>query len=131
MFEMSETNLPICVIEDNTPIRRLFCTILKKAGFETIDFSDGYSAVDALKEQAVSGIIMDILLPDLNGTELISMVRDLPNGEKVPIIAVTGFAQPNDRERFMDLGFDSYIAKPVNTATFVSEVRTVFENKKA
>lgn len=127
---MSNTSLPVCVIEDNTPIRRLFCTILKKAGFETVDFSDGFSAVDWLKDNATSGIIMDILLPDLNGTELISMVRDLPNGEKVPIIAVTGFAQANDRERFMELGFDSYIAKPVNTATFVTEVQTIFANKK-
>ena len=119
----------ICVIEDNTPIRRLFCTILKKAGYETVDFSDGYSAIEWIKENKVSGIIMDILLPDLNGTELISMVRDMPNGEGVPVIAVTGFAQPNDKERFMELGFDSYIAKPVNTATFVGEVKAIFDAK--
>lgn len=128
---MSSEMKPICVIEDNTPIRRLFCTILKKAGYETVDFADGFSAVEWLKENQISGIIMDILLPDLNGTELISMVRDLPNVLDAPIIAVTGFAQANDRERFMQLGFDSYIAKPVNTATFVSEVKAVFDAKAA
>lgn len=127
---MSNQLLPVCVIEDNTPIRRLFCTILKKAGFETMDFADGMSAIEWLKTNSTSGIIMDILLPDLNGTELISMVRDMPNGENVPIIAVTGFAQTNDRERFMELGFDSYIAKPVNTTNFVTEVQNVFANKK-
>lgn len=127
---MSNQSLPVCVIEDNTPIRRLFCTILKKAGYETIDFADGLSAIEWLKTNSTSGIIMDILLPDLNGTELISMVRDMPNGEGVPIIAVTGFAQANDRERFMELGFDSYIAKPVNTTNFVTEVQNVFANKK-
>jgi CheY-like chemotaxis protein len=124
---MSDSKYPICVIEDNTPIRRLFCTILKKAGYETADFQDGFSAVEWLKGNNVSGIIMDILLPDLNGTELIAMVRDLPTVGNVPIIAVTGFAQANDKERFMHLGFDSYIAKPVNTATFVQEVKAVFE----
>lgn len=123
--------LPICVIEDNTPIRKLFCTILSKSGFSTVDFSDGFSAVEYLKENACMGMIMDILLPDLNGTELISMVRDMPNGKNVPIIAVTGFAQANDKERFMELGFDSYIAKPVNTATFVNEVKKVFDAKNA
>jgi len=127
---MSNQLLPVCVIEDNTPIRRLFCTILKKAGYETMDFADGMSAIEWLKTNSTSGIIMDILLPDLNGTELISMVRDMPNGENVPIIAVTGFAQANDRERFMELGFDSYIAKPVNTTNFVTEVQNVFANKK-
>jgi len=127
---MSNQLLPVCVIEDNTPIRRLFCTILKKAGYETMDFADGMSAIEWLKTNSTSGIIMDILLPDLNGTELISMVRDMPNGENVPIIAVTGFAQTNDRERFMELGFDSYIAKPVNTTNFVTEVQNVFANKK-
>lgn len=127
---MSNQSLPICVIEDNTPIRRLFCTILKKAGYETMDFADGLSAIEWLKSNNTSGIIMDILLPDLNGTELISMVRDMPSGENVPIIAVTGFAQANDRERFMELGFDSYIAKPVNTTNFVKDVQNVFANKK-
>jgi len=121
--------LPICVIEDNTPIRKLFCTILKKSGYETAEFSDGFSAVEWLKENQCMGMIMDILLPDLNGTELISMVRDMPNGKEIPIIAVTGFAQTNDRERFMELGFDSYIAKPVNTATFVAEMKKIFDAK--
>lgn len=124
---MSQTSFPICVIEDNTPIRRLFCTILKKAGFEIVDFPDGYSAIEWVKDNHTSGIIMDILLPDLNGTELISMIRDLPNGAGVPIIAVTGFAQPNDKERFLALGFNSYIAKPINTGTFVAEVKELFK----
>jgi len=126
---MSKQDKPVCVIEDNIPVRKLFCTLLKKDGFDTVDFHDGNSAGKWLTDNEVSGIIMDILLPDLNGTELISIIRKIPHCKDVPIIAVTGFAQPNDREKFLELGFDSYIAKPVSTSSFVDDVKVVFEAK--
>ncbi len=128
---MGTQEQPICVIEDNTPIRKLFCTLLGKAGFHTIEFSDGNSFYEWLKNNKTSGVLMDILLPDTSGTELIKSIRNMPNGEKIPIIAVTGFAQAQDRENFLDLGFDSYISKPVNTATFVEEVRSALETGHA
>ncbi len=126
---MSKQDKPVCVIEDNIPIRKLFCTLLKKDGFDTVDFHNGNSAGKWLEDNEVSGIIMDILLPDLNGTELITIIRNIPHCKDIPIIAVTGFAQPNDREKFMELGFDSYIAKPVSTSSFVDDVKVVFDAK--
>jgi two-component system alkaline phosphatase synthesis response regulator PhoP len=122
---MSENNAPICVVEDNTPIRKLFCTLLKKAGFETVDFADGASAFEWIRENKPLLIILDILLPDTNGTDLLGKIKEIPDRENVPVIAVTGFANVNDKSKFMEMGFDSYIAKPVNTATFVDQVKQV------
>jgi len=115
----------VCVIEDNLPIRRLFTTVLKKAGFDTVDFSDGASALAHLQSNPVNAIIMDILLPDINGTELIKSVREIESCKNIPIVSVTGFAQASDREKFLQAGFDGYIAKPINTQSFVSELQEI------
>ena len=126
---MSEQSSSIVVIEDNTPIRKLFSTILKKSGFDVQEFGDGNTALEFLKANGTSTIIMDILLPDVNGTELIKEVRSLSEHENTPVIAVTGFAQANDREKFISIGFDAYISKPINTTAFVDEVKQVRDNK--
>ncbi|MFN8360160.1 MAG: response regulator [Candidatus Kapaibacterium sp.] len=121
----------LCVIEDNTAIRSLYCALLKKAGYEVIDFENGYSALAWIENNKPGCVIMDILLPDLNGTELIDMIKDLPNGEDIPLIAVTGFSQPEDEVRYVELGFDSYIAKPVDTETFAERVKTILAAHKS
>lgn len=120
----------ICVIEDSTPITKLFCTLLRKSGFEAFDFEDGVSSVEWLNGNTADIIIMDILLPDINGTELLKTVRGISGYEKTPIIAITGFATANDKEKYLSMGFNSYMSKPVNTATFVKDVNEVLESSK-
>lgn len=119
----------VCVIEDNKPIRKLLCTLLSKAGFNTIDFGEGMPAYNWLKENKPDCIIVDILLPDINGTELLKHIRSLPDGNKIPVISVTGFAQEDDRQSYLDIGFDYYISKPVDTSTFADTVKQVINQK--
>lgn len=122
-----DKTLPICIIEDSAPIRKLFSALLKKSGYQVIDFEDAFSSLEWLKENKTMGIIMDILLPDMNGTELLKKVKEVPEHKNTPVIAVTGFATANDKERFTSIGFNSYIAKPVVTATFVDDVLNGFQ----
>ncbi len=126
---MTRKDLPVCVIEDNAPIRKLFCVLLRKSGYETVDFGDGTSACEWLKENKALAVITDILLPDINGSDVLEVIRKLDGGGDVCVIAVTGFAQASDKEKYISMGFDSYISKPVNTGTFVSEVEAVIEGK--
>lgn len=126
---MANQEAPIAVIEDNIPIRKLFCTILNKAGFKTLEYSDANSAVDGLKKNEVSTILLDILLPDKNGTDLIEDLRNNSTLKDIPIIAVTGFAQSSDQHKFMKLGFDGFIPKPINTVSFVQEIKDIRSNK--
>ncbi|MGB9702265.1 MAG: response regulator [Candidatus Kapaibacteriota bacterium] len=125
-----ENNKAICIIEDNTPNRKLFALLLAKAGYKVFDFGDGKTALDWFKSNTVDIIIMDILLPDMNGTELIKYVRELPAFKDAIVIAITGFTSPNDREKFIKAGFNGYISKPVNTATFVAEIEAFLQSSK-
>jgi DNA-binding response OmpR family regulator len=127
---MSTNSNLICVIEDNTPIRKLLTTILEKSGFETVAFADGNSAFAWLTDNTPAAVLSDYVLPDADGKAIVDFIRQKPDGKTIPVVAVTGLAQVNDRERILDLGFDSYIAKPLQTSTFVDSVRTVIENKK-
>lgn len=121
----------ICIIEDNTPIRKLFSTLLKRDGFQVVDFGDGATALAWLNDNMPNVMLCDILLPDMNGSDILSFVRQKTGGDKIPIIAATGFAKINDREKYLDMGFDGYISKPINTATFVQEVKDYIEAKRS
>lgn len=124
----SETNT-ICVIEDNTPIRKLLSTILNKSGYTIVDFGDGTSAIEWLKSNTPKALLVDYVLPDLDGSVIIEFIRKKDGGEKIPVIAVTGLAQENDKEKILKLGFDSYISKPIDTANFANQVKNIIEKK--
>jgi DNA-binding response OmpR family regulator len=124
-----DNKVAICIIEDNKPVRMLLGTLLKKSGFATQEFSDGTSALSWLKSNKPSGIIVDILLPDQNGTDVLNSIRNLSYGTTVAIIAVTGLAHDNDRANFLEMGFDAYFSKPVNTITFANDVKEVINEK--
>jgi CheY-like chemotaxis protein len=120
---------PICVVEDNAPIRKLFCTLLKKAGFEVVDFGDGASASGWLKNNQPLLLLVDILLPDMNGSDIMLEFKALEHGKDIPTVAATGLAHSQDREKFLAMGFDAYLIKPINTATFAKEIQDVIDQK--
>jgi two-component system, cell cycle response regulator DivK len=122
-------DLPICIVEDNKPIRKLFSTILQKSGFQIVDFGEGTAALDWLNSNKPLAVIIDILLEDFNGTDILKRIRQNQSIASVPVIAITGFVATGDREKYLALGFDSYIPKPINTTTFVNEIEEAINNK--
>lgn len=118
----------VCVVEDNVPIRKLECTLLKRAGNTVNDFGDGASALAWIKTNKPDLMIVDILLPDTNGTEIMKEVKSMPDRRDFPIVAATGFAQLNDKEKYLEAGFDAYIAKPLDIANFISEINKICDD---
>jgi CheY-like chemotaxis protein len=121
--------LPICIIEDNKPIRKLFSTILQKSGYLVVDFSNGTSALEWLQDNIPLAVIIDILLDDINGTEVMKKIRQNPNIASVLVIAITGFVSPGDKEKHISFGFDSYIPKPINPKSFVGDIENLINKK--
>jgi len=119
---MNDGQQLICVIEDILSIRKLYKVILEKNNYSVIEFEEGNKAIEWLASNKPTAIICDDLLPDSNGKETIKAIRNLPNGKNLPVIAVTGFAHVSDRERYISMGFDGYISKPINTSSFIEEL---------
>ena len=118
---MDEHQDVVCIIEDNQSIQKLFSILFKKAGFKTQLFGEGLPAVEWLKHNKPYLVVCDDGLPDSNGSEIIKTIRAFPHGKEIKIIVVTGFAQDGDRDRYIALGFNDYMTKPINTSNFVAD----------
>lgn len=129
-METTKSKGLICIVEDNKPISKLFATVLSKSGFQTIEFDTGRKALEWIKNNTPDCVLADILLPDMNGTDLLEQIRMEPNKNSIPVVAITGLAQMGDKQKFLEIGFDGYIPKPINIASFASDIETIIFNKQ-
>jgi CheY-like chemotaxis protein len=113
----------ILIIEDNESISKLFTFLLKKSGFGTTVCATGKEACDFIDANLPTIVLCDISLPDMNGEEVLAHMKTLEHCKELPILAVTAIARTGDKERYLGLGFTGYISKPINTTTFVSEIK--------
>jgi CheY-like chemotaxis protein len=127
---MSQEQQIVCIIEDNSSVRKLYSVLLQKNNFTVVEFAEGNSAIEWLTTHKPTAVLCDDLLPDIMGKEILAAIRQLPIGKKLPVIAITGFAHSADLERYFSMGFDGYITKPINTTSFIDEIRRVINSKK-
>lgn len=112
----------ILVVEDNDLNRITVLNMLEKTGFEGHGVEDGSEAVQALSGQTFDAVLMDIQMPTMNGIEATRAIRQAdPEAfdTSIPIIAMTAYAMVGDREKFIELGLDDYIAKPLELSELV------------
>jgi two-component system cell cycle response regulator DivK len=117
-------DLPVCVlvVEDDEESSRLMCELFALRGYHAHRAGNGASAIRLAQEHTPSLILMDIQLPDMDGTVVLSTLRNSPVTAGIPVVAVTAFAMNGDRERFLSGGFDGYLSKPINVSTLVDEM---------
>jgi len=112
----SKLALRILVVDDNRDSASTLSMMLKILGNKTRAAYDGEEAVAAALEFQPDVILLDIGLPKLNGYEACRRIREQPGGEKITIIAQTGWGQDDDRQRTQEAGFDHHLVKPIDTA---------------
>ncbi len=113
----------IALVEDIDTITKLFTILLRKAGFDVVSFPNGEEACEWINGNQPLVVLCDIMLPTMDGVAVLRHIRSLPHGEKLPVIAVTALAMEGDKDKLMREGFSDYIAKPINSTTFVSQIR--------
>jgi CheY-like chemotaxis protein len=96
---------------------------------ELVDASDGAGAVRTMASDCPDVILTELILPDLDGKELIQRIRQLPRGSDVVIIAVTAQAMSGDRERGLALGCDDYVTKPISPGDVEDRVRAWLQER--
>jgi len=114
-----ETHLRILLAEDEAVSRLAVGTMLTRMGHKVTAVGDGLEAVQAFEHGEFDCVFMDIQMPELDGVEAARRIRALQvrSGQaRVPVLALTAYAMPGDRERFMEAGMDGYIGKPVQEA---------------
>jgi CheY-like chemotaxis protein len=112
------------IVDDD--MRNIFAlsSLLEDKGMEIVAHDNGRAAVGSLKTgQAVDVILMDIMMPEMDGIDTIREIRKIPGCKDVPIIAVTAKAMKGDREKCMEAGAWDYLSKPVDTELMVGVLR--------
>jgi two-component system cell cycle response regulator DivK len=105
----------ILVVEDNVKNRRLIKDVLEYHGYEVIEAGDGAAGVRLAKEHRPDLILMDIQMPVMDGLSAAKLIKGDPEMNGTRMIALTSFAMKGDEERFLEAGFDDFIAKPIDT----------------
>lgn len=114
----------ILYIEDNPQNMRLVRKILRSAGYDVLEATEGLSGVALAAREVPDLILMDINLPDINGLEATSRLKASPQLSWIPVIAVTANAMHGDRENCIAAGCDGYLAKPVMKNELLQTVAT-------
>ena len=115
----------IWCVEDDSGIRDIETYALNSAGFETKCFEDGLSCWNALNTERPELIILDVMLPEMDGMELLEKIRKSVECREIPVILVTAKGQEYDRIHGLDLGADDYIVKPFSVMELVARVKAV------
>ncbi len=113
----------ILVIEDNPITRKLVRVALESQKFIVVDAPDAASATSMFRANPISLVLMDLILPDGDGFELLTTIRALPNGSDVPILAFSGMLTTVDEARVSQVGFDDVVTKPVEPSRLIQVIR--------
>lgn len=118
----------IVIVEDEPDIREVVGLYLKRAGYQVTYYADGLAAQEALMRQLPDLIILDVMLPGIDG---FSLTRNLRDRFDVPIILLTSRREEPDRIAGLELGADDYVVKPFSPQELVSRVRAVLRRARS
>ncbi len=118
----------ILLVEDNADAVDIMRLIMESLGYEVAVAKNGLEGVEMAGSQAPDLIVMDILMPVMDGFEAISRIKKNPTTQKIPILAATVLALPRDRERCLAVGCNNYISKPFTPREFQAAVKSLVKD---
>lgn len=113
----------ILVVEDNARNMALLRDVLRATGYRTLEASTGRQALTLASVHAPALVLMDIRLPDMDGTEALRLLRTDVRTASIPVLAVTAEAMAGDRQRLIEAGFDGYLSKPIDVDELLAAIR--------
>jgi two-component system, cell cycle response regulator DivK len=117
----------VLVVEDNLDNLRLISYPLIRAGYRVISAHTGEQGILLARDEDPLFVIMDIMLPGIDGYETARRIKSLPNGAGIPIIAITSLAMMGDREKAFAAGCSAYFEKPFDPVAIVDQIHEALE----
>jgi two-component system KDP operon response regulator KdpE len=112
----------ILVVDDEERMLRFIRLNLEHDGFQVIEATKGNEALDKMRTDMPDLILLDIMLPDIDGFEVLKMIREISN---IPVIMLTAKSEEDDRVKGLELGADDYVTKPFSPRELVSRAKAV------
>jgi two-component system phosphate regulon response regulator PhoB len=120
----------ILIVEDEPDILNLLAFNLEHSGFETIKAMDGYEALEKIRRDVPDLILLDLMLPKLNGFEVCKKIRESPGLKHIPIIMLTAKGEEGDTITGLELGADDYVTKPFSPKELVLRIKAILRRVK-
>ena len=113
----------ILIVEDNVRNMKLVRDVLEHHGYPTVAAGSAEEGIEVARSRHPALILMDVQLPGIDGVEALARLRRDERTASIPVLALTAQAMSGDRERFLEVGFDGYLSKPVDVAELIQAVR--------
>jgi two-component system phosphate regulon response regulator PhoB/two-component system alkaline phosphatase synthesis response regulator PhoP len=120
----------IAVVDDEPDIVDLITLHLKRAGFRADGFLDARSFLDSLDKHVPDLVLLDLMLPDIDGLEVCKLLQRKEEWASIPVIMVTARGEESDRILGLELGADDYVTKPFSAKELVARVKSVLRRKR-
>jgi len=117
----------ILIVDDNPDLIRILHLQLKNQGYDTIQAMNGKQAVDMATAQLPDLILMDLMMPEMNGLEATRLIRENSNTRSIPILAVTAKTTTTDKEECLKSGCNDYMSKPFTTKEMASRMEKLLK----
>ncbi len=120
----------VLIVDDDPDIQRLVSYNLKQAGFEAAAAETGRKALEEVRRQPPDLIILDLMLPDIDGMEVCRTLRQRESSRRIPIVMLTARGEEIDRVIGFELGADDYVMKPFSPRELVLRIKSIFRRMK-
>lgn len=128
MAEETFRNKTILVVDDEERMARFIRLNLEHDGFLVVEAHKGMEAISQLRDKMPDAILLDVMMPDIDGFEVLQLIRETST---VPVIMLTAKGEEDDRVKGLELGADDYVTKPFSPRELVSRVRAVLRRTES
>ena len=127
---MASSPYKVLVVDDEEDIVELLRYNLRREGLEVLVARDGAEALAVAKRDPPDLIVLDVMMPRMDGIEACRLIREHPELRRVPVLMLTARSEEEDHVRGLDVGADIYLAKPVSIPVFLSQVRAMIRGSE-
>lgn len=120
----------IVVVDDDQEILKLIAMLLRRIGAEALTFSDGRAVLSYLATETPDLIVLDLMLPDINGLEILGRLRSQKQFDPVPVLILSAKADPDTIREGLDQGADGYVTKPYIANSLIDKVRLLLQSER-
>jgi DNA-binding response OmpR family regulator len=118
----------ILIVDDEPQVRNIVATYLERDGFVVRTAADGRQALDAIRDRRPDALVLDLMLPHVNGLQILQQLRE--GGDDVPVIVLSARGREPERVAGLELGADDYLAKPASPREIAARVRAVLRRSR-
>ncbi len=130
---MSKDTKSILVVDDHEDIRNLLSLVLQKEGYEVFLAPNGSEALEIIKNNRLDLILLDVMMPELSGLEVLSNIRGNKDNKvsSIPVMMITAASTVSDIDAAVEIGASSYIIKPFRNENLIAMVSAIFQEELA